>query len=210
MQPRPRASPFRRPTPLPARLAWAFALLAAPIGCGSGNALRGNLVRAEPSYERQTAIRPSQIPHGGDGLFALVKIKAGQTVGVYGGRLVSDADCPTDESYVVILDDCAVGKIKPYLYVDGKGSDSHVTRANFAPSSINGAETHFQNASIDTLCDYPFVRYVATRDIEVGEEIWTSYGEEYDYDRFMQDREVQRFFCARSKVDCSTAFKYGF
>jgi hypothetical protein len=180
------------------------------VGCASTNGLRGNLVRVEPRYERQTAVRPSQIPHGGDGLFAVVKIKSGETVGIYGGRLVSDADCPKDESYVVILDECALGKTKPYLYVDGKPSDAHVTRANFAPFSINGTETHFQDARIDTLCDYPYVRYVATRDIKAGEEIWTSYGDEYDYDRFMQDKEVQRFFCGRSKVDCSTGFKYTF
>jgi hypothetical protein len=188
-----------------AALAPALVVLALTMAC-----THGIVIRADPSYERRTAVRPSLIPHGGDGLFALEKIRSGETVGVYGGRLVSDADCPKDESYVVILEDCALPKIKPYLYVDGKGSDSHVTRANFAPSVINGVETHLQNARLETICDYPYVIYIATRDIEPGEEIWVSYGDEYDYDRFMVDKDVQRFFCDLVKVDCSKGFKYAY
>jgi hypothetical protein len=195
---------------LPAALAVGLVLLASPMGCALGKPSYGNVVRPEPRYERKTAIRPSRIPHAGNGVFALAKIKSGETIGVYGGRLVSDADCPADQSYVVILDDCALSKTKPYLYVDGKHSDSHVTRVNFAPAAINGIQTHLQNARIETLCDYPYVIYVATRDIEPGEEIRTSYGDEYDYDRFMLDKDVQRFFCDVVKVDCSTGFTFAY
>jgi hypothetical protein len=210
MAPRPNLPPHPHCAPSPTAAA-ASALLIASIGCASTTGARvSSVVRADPRYEAKTVVRPSRIPHGGNGLFALEKFKSGETIGVYGGRLVTDEDCPKDESYVVILDDCALEKAKPYKYLDGKGSDAHVTRANFAPFAINGKETHLQNARLDTICDYPYVVYIATRDIEPGEEIWTSYGDEYDYDRFMGDKEIQRFFCDLAKLDCSSGFSFAF
>jgi SET domain-containing protein len=52
------------------------------------------------------------------------------------------------------------------------------------------------------------VQFVALRDIQPGEEIWSSYGPNYDYERFMKIPEVRDFFCARLKTDCGEKYSY--
>ena len=83
-----------------------------------------------------------------------------------------------------------------------------MSRTNFAPSRINGLETHFQNAGIRQLCDYPYFVFVALQDIEPGAEIWASYGPRYDYDGFMQEPEVRDFFCGLIDLDCQVRYSY--
>ena len=39
-------------------------------------------------------------------------------------------------------------------------------------------------------------------------EIWSSYGDDYDYDSFMKLPEVRDFFCGLLKIDCREEFTY--
>jgi SET domain-containing protein len=164
------------------------------------------LLKVNKQLDKRTVIKKSLIPGAGNGLFAAVKLKQGQVIGELGGRLVQEF--PHDNHYVAALLDCALKEAAPYKYLDSKDYGAHVSRINFAPSKINGIETHFQNARLERLCKHPFVHFVALRDIQPGEEIWSSYGPNYDYERFMKIPEVRDFFCGRLKTDCRETYSY--
>ena len=166
------------------------------------------LLKINQKYESRTTVKKSMIPGAGNGLFATLRIKKGEVIGELGGRLVSADDYPKGNHYVATLPECARDKIRPYKYIDSKDYGGNVSRINFAPSAINGRETNFQNAAIKQLCQHPYFIFVALKDIEPGAEIWSSYGPNYDYDRFMQVPEVRDFFCARLKIDCREKFVF--
>jgi SET domain-containing protein len=160
------------------------------------------------AYDSRTVIKPSTIPNAGNGLFAVVKIKQGEVIGELGGEFISDDNYPDDQFYLAAIPECAWEKTRPYKYLDSKYHGANVSRINFAPSSINGIETGFQNAAIRQLCEPPYFIYVATKDIEPGDEIWSSYGEHYEYDAFMKSPEVRDFFCGLLKFDCRESYTY--
>jgi SET domain-containing protein len=160
----------------------------------------------DAGLEARTEAKPSQIPGAGLGLFAKVPIAKGDVIGHYGGRLKKGPDVK-DSSYVVLLEKCAMETLAPYRYVDGSESGGQVTRINFAPRLINGVETGFQNAAIDTICEPPFVLFRAIADIPAGAELFSSYGQKYHYD-FMAFPAVQAWFCQAAKVDCSKGFSF--
>jgi hypothetical protein len=153
-------------------------------------------------YESQTEAHESQIPGAGLGLYAKVKIESGAVIGTMGGKLRSFQECETDNGYLAQILPCARASIFPFKCLDGKEGGGNIARANFAPAVINQKATNFQNAWLVQSCKPPFVKYVAARDIEPGEEIWVSYGTSYDYG-FMELEPVKSFFCARAQVDCS-------
>jgi SET domain-containing protein len=160
----------------------------------------------DAGLEARTEARPSQIPGAGLGLFAKRPIAKGDVIGHYGGRLKKGPDVK-DSSYVVLLEPCAQETLAPYRYVDGSEHGGQVTRINFAPSVINGVDTGFQNAAIDTICEPPYVVFRAIADIPAGAEIFSSYGQKYHYD-FMAFPQVQGWFCQAAKVDCSQGFTF--
>jgi len=164
------------------------------------------ILNINKAYERKTVIKKSTIPSAGDGLYAAVKIKKDEIIGELGGRLVSDDDESHGNHYIASIPECAWEKTHPYKYIDAKEHGGHVSRINFAPSEINGIETNLQNAAIKQICEYPYFVFIAFRDIEPGEEIWSSYGPDYDYGNFMNITEVRDFFCALVKLDCREKF----
>lgn len=166
------------------------------------------LVTINREYDKRTVVRQSRIPNAGNGLFALVKIKEGEVIGQLGGRLVSDDDSSHGNHYIASIPECAWKKTQPYKYIDSKAHGGNVSRINFAPSEINGIETNFQNAGIKQICEHPYFVFVATRDIEAGAEIWSSYGPNYEYDSFMTLPEIRDFFCGLLNIDCSEEFTF--
>jgi len=166
------------------------------------------LLTVNKQLDKRTEIKKSQIPKGGNGLYARVPIKKGEVVGELGGRLLPADKYPEGNHYIAALLECAHKQAHPYVYLDAKDNGANVSRINFAPSIINGRETHFQNASIRRLCQPPYFEFYALRDIAAGEEIWSSYGPNYDYDRFMNAPDVKDFFCRRAKVDCRAKYSY--
>jgi SET domain-containing protein len=157
---------------------------------------------------KRTAIKPSTIPNAGNGLFAVVPIREGEVIGELGGRLLTLEDPIVSNHYLASIPECAWEETQPYRYLDGKDFGGNVSRANFAPRRVNGVETHFQNAAIAQLCVYPYVVFVALKDIERGTEIWSSYGPHYEYGRFMNEPEVRDFFCGLLKIDCSQEYSF--
>jgi SET domain-containing protein len=166
------------------------------------------LLKINKEHDKRTVIKPSAIPNAGNGLFARVKIKEGEVIGELGGQLVSDDNYPEDSFYIAAIPECAREKTHPYKYIDSKEHGANVSRINFAPSEINGVKTGFQNAAIKQLCEAPYFIFVAVKDIEAGAEIWSSYGDDYDYDSFMKLPEVRDFFCGLLKIDCREQFTY--
>ena len=166
------------------------------------------ILKINQEYEKKTVIKPSRIPGAGNGLYAAVKIKKDEIIGELGGRLVSDDDESHGNHYIASIPECAWEKTHPYKYIDAKEHGGHVSRINFAPGEINGVGTDLQNATIKQVCEYPYFIYVATRDIEPGEEIWSSYGPDYEYDHFMNIPEVRDFFCGLVKLDCRDRFTF--
>lgn len=168
----------------------------------------GTILKINQEYEKKTVIKKSRIPGAGNGLYAAVKINKDETIGELGGRLVSDDDESQGNHYIASIPECAWEKTHPYKYIDSKEHGGHVSRINFAPREINGTETDLQNAAIKQICEYPYFIYVAVRDIEPGEEIWSSYGPDYEYDNFMNIPEVRDFFCDLVKLDCRVRFTF--
>ena len=166
------------------------------------------ILKINQQYEKKTVIKTSTIPGAGNGLYAAVKINKDEIIGELGGRLVSDDDKSHGNHYIASIPECAWEKTHPYKYIDAKEHGGHVSRINFAPSEINGIATHLQNATIKQICEYPYFIYIAVRDIEPGEEIWSSYGPDYEYNHFMNIPEVRDFFCGLVKLDCRDRFTF--
>lgn len=165
------------------------------------------VLKINRELDRRTVIKPSAIPDGVDGLFAAVEIKKDEVIGELGGQLRTEEDYPAG-NYIASTPECAWEETQPFRYLDSKHFGGNVSRINFAPSKINGKETDFQNAALAQLCDYPYVVFIALRDIEPGTEVWASYGPYYDYDKFMNAPEVREFFCGRLNIDCQEIFAY--
>ncbi len=166
------------------------------------------MLKINREYDKRTVIKKSLIPNAGNGLFSAVKIKKGEVIGELGGRLAMENDPALGNHYIAAIPECAWKETRPYKYLDSKDSGAHVSRINFAPSKINGIETGFQNAGVKQLCRHPYFIFVALKDIDPGTEIWSSYGPHYDYDRFMSDPKVQKFFCDLAKINCQVKFTF--
>lgn len=166
------------------------------------------VLKINKDLDKRTEIKPSAIPGAGNGLFAVTSIKKGDVVGELGGRLVAAEDYPSGNYYLASIPECAWEETKPYKFLDAKDFGAHVSRINFAPKLINSIETNFQNAAIHQLCNYPYVIFIALKDIAPGEEIWASYGPYYSYDKFMYVAEVRDYFCGLLKTDCSAEYSF--
>lgn len=166
------------------------------------------VLKVDEGLDKRTVIKPSLIPGAGNGLFAAVAIKQGDVIGMLGGQLRSDEDYPPGNYYLASIPECAWEETKPYKYLDAKHFGAHVSRINFAPKTVNGIETGFQNSALRQICNYPYVIFVALKDIAAGEEIWSSYGPHYHYDQFMYDPAVKEFFCSQAKIDCRENYRF--
>ena len=148
------------------------------------------LVAGQSPYEKGLEIRTSRIPHAGNGVFTKVAIPKGACLGAYTGEFITEEEFQRRATagkwqYMMGLLECAKPNAGGLLTIDGiKGNV--FTRMNYAPSE-------FQNVKFDKICEAPFVKIVALRDIAVGEELWVDYGPWYRYD-FMEDPAVIKFF----------------
>ena len=99
---------------------------------------------------------------------------------VYQRRLSADR-----WQYMMGLLDCAKPHTGGITTIDGINGNVF-TRMNYAPAE-------FQNVKFEKICDPPFVKITALKDIAAGEELWVDYGPNYRYD-FMNDAAVIKFF----------------
>jgi SET domain-containing protein len=146
--------------------------------------------QGQSAYERNLEIRPSRIPHAGNGVYTKVAIPKGAYLGAYTGEFITEEEFLRRSKdnlwqYMMGLLDCAKPRTGGIATIDGIRGNVF-TRMNYAPAQ-------FQNVKFEKTCDAPFVKIVALRDIAAGEELWVDYGPKYRYD-FMQDPEVIKFF----------------
>lgn len=148
------------------------------------------LPHAQVAYEGTLAVRPSQIPNAGNGVFTTVAIPKDTVLGAYGGEFITEQEflrraAAGQWTYMMGLLDCARDHTGGLLTIDGIRGNVF-TRMNYAPAE-------FQNVRFEKVCEPPFVKIVALRDIAAGEELWVDYGPRYHYD-FMKDPAVIAFF----------------
>jgi SET domain-containing protein len=148
------------------------------------------LPAGQSPYEKSLEIRTSRIPHAGNGVFATVAVPKGAYLGAYTGEFITDEEylsrAAADKwQYMMGLLDCARPHTGGITTIDGINGNVF-TRMNYAPAE-------FQNVKFEKICEAPYVRIVALRDIAVGEELWVDYGPRYRYD-FMEDTAVIKFF----------------
>ena len=148
------------------------------------------LSRGQSPYEKELEIRTSAIPHGGNGVFTKVAIPKGAYLGAYTGEFITEEEYwrrhDADRwQYMMGLLDCAKPHTGGITTIDGINGNVF-TRMNYAPAE-------FQNVKFEKICDAPFVKIMALRDIAAGEELWVDYGPRYRYD-FMNDPAVIKFF----------------
>jgi SET domain-containing protein len=146
--------------------------------------------QGQSAYEPNLEIRTSRIPHAGNGVFTKVAIPKGAYLGAYTGEFITEAEYwrrakDNRWQYMMGLLDCAIPNTGGIATIDGIRGNVF-TRMNYAPAE-------FQNVKFEKICDAPFVRIMALRDIAAGEELWVDYGPRYRYD-FMEDPEVVKFF----------------
>jgi SET domain-containing protein len=148
------------------------------------------LASGQSPYEKSLEIRASRIPHAGNGVYTKVAIPKGAYLGAYTGEFLTGEEyqrrlMANRWQYMMGLLDCAKPHTGGLVTIDG--IDGNVfTRMNYAPAE-------FQNVKFEKICEAPFVKIMALRDIAAGEELWVDYGPRYRYD-FMEDPAVVKFF----------------
>jgi SET domain-containing protein len=148
------------------------------------------LSSGQSTYEKSLEIRTSKIPHAGNGVYTKVAIPKGAYLGAYTGEFITEQEYwrrhgANRWQYMMGLLDCAKPHTGGLLTIDG--IDGNVfTRMNYAPAE-------FQNVKFEKICEPPFVKIMALKDIAAGEELWVDYGPNYRYD-FMEDPAVIKFF----------------
>jgi SET domain-containing protein len=148
------------------------------------------LSQGQSLYEKDLEIRPSRIPHAGNGVYTKVAIPKGAYLGAYTGEFLTDEEYRRRVNadrwqYMMGLLDCAKPHTDGLTIIDGVNGNVF-TRMNYAPAE-------FRNVKFDKICEAPFVKIVALRDIAAGEELWVDYGPNYRYE-FMDDPAVVKFF----------------
>jgi len=148
------------------------------------------LFGGQSTYEKSLEIRTSRIPNAGKGVYTKVAIPKGAYLGAYTGEFITEDEYWRRHSanrwhYMMGLLECVKPHTGGIITIDG--IDGNVfTRMNYAP-------VEFQNVKFEKICEPPFVKIIALRDIAAGEELWVDYGPRYRYD-FMEDPAVVKFF----------------
>ena len=154
------------------------------------------LSSGQSPYEKHLEIRTSGIPHAGNGVYTTVALPKGAYLGAYTGEFITDEEYQrrlhaNRWQYMMGLLDCAKPHTGGITIIDG--IDGNVfTRMNYAPAE-------FRNVKFEKICEAPFVKIMALRDIAAGEELWVDYGPNYRYD-FMNDAAVVKFFAELQAV----------
>lgn len=169
-----------------------------------------NNVKA-PTVNIKLSIRKSGIPGAGDGLYAEQDIPKDELIAYYAGKKVTQKEyneiyAKKEHFYMFTMPECA--NEPNYPFIDGDRTH-YASKANFAPDTINGMPANIQNSYFAKLCHAPYIALYAARDIKKGEEIFVSYGPNYNY-HFMELPEVQEFFLKASGLKLKKGEKFTF
>lgn len=146
-------------------------------------------------------IKDSQIPGAGKGLYTTKDIPKDTYLGYYTGDQIDRTTYNmlrnyNAAQYLFSVPECANQKEAPYI----NGDASHeFSKMNYAPEFINKQATSLQAVEFRAFCEKPYVRVYSIRDIKTGEEIYVSYGKNYNYS-FMKNKEIQEFFLRKTNI----------
>lgn len=156
-------------------------------------------------------VKKSLVPGAGEGVFAKKKISKGMLIGYYLGEFLSMEEArvlykKNEHHYFFGTPECAKKPETPYI--DGD-REHYVSKVNFAPAKMNGKEVNFINVYFKKFCQDPYVRLFAARNIEPGEELYVSYGSDYEY-FFMKEPDVIQFFLDKAKMKMENIEEFSF
>lgn len=165
--------------------------------------------KLEVPAKNSVEVRKSDIPGAGMGVFAVKDIPEGTLIGPYHGKKITKEKAwelyqKKQHHYFFHVPECSGHKDTPYM--DGD-REHYISKVNFAPKKINDTDTNLQNVHFKKFCDEPYIRLYASRDISAGEELYVSYGDEYEYD-FMNYKEVQDFFMKKTGIKKKETFSF--
>jgi SET domain-containing protein len=162
-------------------------------------------------------VKESEIPGAGKGLFAKQDIPVGTYLGAYSGKKITEREAnrlrkAKKDHYFFGLPNCSLNLPQNIGYSIINGDPEHyISKVNFAPRSINNEEVEFINVAFLEFCTEPHIRLYAIEEIKAGEELYATYGEDgYDYDSFMQIKEVQEFFLNKANIQIPSKSKFSF
>ncbi len=118
-------------------------------------------------------VKPSNIPGAGCGLFAVKHFKAGDIITNYGGSFFIDRN-----SEYLLLDEYGITWDAKHDYDEKTELGRFANDADFKPENFN---YKFSNNCEFVTCEAMGIspKLIATRDIEIGEEIFVPYGKKY-------------------------------
>jgi hypothetical protein len=132
--------------------------------------------RMGPAYTENVTVNNSLIRGAGLGLFATADFQAGQLIGVYAGDIITqDAAALRDSDYMATIPNCET-------VVDSR--DKYCCFTRYANDCITD---HELNADFTVFPEQAGLLWLeANQDIDAGEEIYVSYGDDYfnDINRF--------------------------
>ena len=132
-----------------------------------------NINSIEAKEDDYLYVKSSQLPNAGKGLFTAINIYKGETISVFKGEILTEAQIKYrvnkgDDKYFISLLDGTI--------MDSMSVDCYAKYANDANGSSN---TKFKNNAKIAIDEDDNVCITATRNIKTGEELFCSYGTRY-------------------------------
>jgi hypothetical protein len=159
-----------------------------------------NMENLEIPYKTKLfTVKKSTIPNSGVGLFANKKFLKGESLGPYGGKLLTEVEC-NKEKYAPYLghmvDLTNIENAKPFVAIHPP--PKMVLRyINHSPKMINGKKITGKkstNVRFSTMDKKPFIEMICTRDIEVGDEIFLNYGRGFTQMFLSMNKDLLKFY----------------
>ncbi|MDX1961465.1 MAG: SET domain-containing protein-lysine N-methyltransferase [Leptospiraceae bacterium] len=143
-------------------------------------------------------VKKSLIPNAGLGLFTKRKFKKGESLGKYDGELLTEEECDrrySEQDHVLDLSNAKRNLFpKVYLYPPKKMLLRYI---NHAPVSIDGKKIRGKksyNVDFNEIDEYPYVEIIAIKDIEVGDEIYLTYGAYFTKQYVSGNEKAKKFY----------------
>lgn len=134
------------------------------------NSITNNIDAKEHDY---LYIKESQIPESGNGLYTAIPIYKDEVISIFKGKILSDKEA---QRRVVIGEDAYFMNLPDGTILDAMKVKCFAKYANDASGLVKSS---YRNNSKITLNEAGKVCIVASRNIQIGAEIFCCYGKDY-------------------------------
>lgn len=138
-------------------------------------------------------VKESSVPGAGYGLFANREFQKDEELGIYEGKLLDNEQAAKIEDQAHMLD---ITGFKPNITTIYPSKKMMLGYINHCPATIDGAKLKGKKSpsvKFAHIKEPPYIKIVATRKIEAGEEIYLNYGR-YFTTLFLKDNPKQKQF----------------